>query len=232
LWHLVERLAALPGEFRVRLSSIEATEVTHELIRVMADHADKVAPHLHVSMQSGSDAVLRRMRRRWGSQRYVDRCLLVREKLDRPALTTDVMVGFPGETDADFEATCQAAHEVGFSKIHVFPFSPRHGTPAAQMPAQIPPPVKNERCLYLAQLERELRERYFASLLGMRLKVLVESPAADRLGHFVGTSCRYAPVELPGHEGVVLGQLTGVMARRIVHGRIWGEPLTEHLPAS
>ena len=100
LSHLVRRIAELPGDFRVRLSSIEATEVTRELIDVMADQPDKVAPHLHISMQSGSDTVLRRMRRRWGSQRFIDRCRLVQERLDRPAITTDIIVGFPGETDA------------------------------------------------------------------------------------------------------------------------------------
>ena len=91
LSHLLDRLVALPGDFRVRLSSIEATEVTRELIEVMADHPDKVCPHLHISMQSGSDGVLRRMRRRWGSRRFVDRCRLVQERLDRPAITTDVI---------------------------------------------------------------------------------------------------------------------------------------------
>ncbi len=136
---LVERLADLPGDFRMRLSSIEATEVTRELIAVMAAHPERVCPHLHISMQSGSDAVLRRMRRRWGSQRFVDRCRLVRETLDRPAITTDIIVGFPGETDADFADTCRVAREVGFSKIHIFPFSPRRGTPAAEMPDQVPP---------------------------------------------------------------------------------------------
>src|SRR5689334_10456292 len=99
---LVRRLAELPGDFRIRLSSIEATEVTRELISVMADNPDKIAPHLHISMQSGSDSVLRRMRRRWGSQRFIDRCALLKEKLDRPAITTDIIVGFPGETDAEF----------------------------------------------------------------------------------------------------------------------------------
>ena len=97
----------------------------------MADHPDKVAPHLHISMQSGSDRVLRRMRRRWGSQRFIDRCRLLQERLDRPAITTDIIVGFPGETDAEFAETIATSRAVGFSKIHIFPFSPRRGTPAA-----------------------------------------------------------------------------------------------------
>jgi threonylcarbamoyladenosine tRNA methylthiotransferase MtaB len=197
LSHLVEQIAALPGDFRVRLSSIEATEVTRELVDVMAAHPHRVCPHLHVSLQSGSDAVLRRMRRRWGSQRYVDRCHLLRETLDRPAFTTDIIVGFPGETDADFEATCDVARQVGFSKIHIFPFSPRRNTPAATMPDQISAELKAARGKHLAELERELREAYFRSLLGRKLSVLVEG-RGDAPGRLLGTSCRYAPVELSG----------------------------------
>src|SRR5437899_2928995 len=79
------------------------------------------------------DAVLRRMRRRWSSRMFIDRCRLVRESLDNPAITTDIIVGFPGESEADFAATCHVSHECGFSKIHIFPFSPRKGTPAAKM---------------------------------------------------------------------------------------------------
>ena len=219
LSHLIEKIVRLPGDFRVRLSSIEATEVTHELIDVMAAHADRVAPHLHVSMQSGSDAVLRRMRRRWGSQRFIDRCRLVCQRLDQPALTTDILVGFPGETDADFEATCQAARQVGFSKIHIFPFSPRRGTPAAEMPDQIPAEVKRERRQHLANIERELRDEYFHSLSGKRLRVLVESPLDDRPGFAIGTSCRYAPVELP-IGAAEPSQFADVTAGEVIDGHI------------
>src|SRR3954453_1106322 len=109
LSHLVRRIAELPGDFRIRLSSIEATEVTRELIQVMAEYPERIAPHLHISMQSGSDSVLRRMRRRWGCQRFVDRCRLVQERLDRPAITTDIILGFPGETDGEFAETIATA---------------------------------------------------------------------------------------------------------------------------
>jgi threonylcarbamoyladenosine tRNA methylthiotransferase MtaB len=194
LSHLVRRLARLPGDFRVRLSSIEATEVTRELIDVMADCGERVAPHLHISMQSGSDSVLRRMRRRWGSRRFVDRCRLVQERLDRPAITTDIIAGFPGETDGEFQETVAAAREIGFSKIHIFPFSPRRGTPAAEMPDHVPTPVKQQRVRELTVVEAELRDAYYRSLIGRRLSVLTETQEADR---WLGTSCRYATVELP-----------------------------------
>jgi threonylcarbamoyladenosine tRNA methylthiotransferase MtaB len=193
---LVREIARLPGEFRVRLSSIEATEVTRELIAVMAEFPERVAPHLHICLQSGSDAVLRRMRRRWGSRLFIDRCRLLRESLDNPAITTDVIVGFPGETDDDFAATLRVARDCGFSKIHIFPFSPRKGTPAAEMTDQVAPPVKAERKERLAELERELRETYFRSLIGRELTVLVEGPSERTPGGWAGTSCRYAPVEI------------------------------------
>jgi threonylcarbamoyladenosine tRNA methylthiotransferase MtaB len=202
LSHLVRQIAELPGDFRVRLSSIEATEVTRELIDVMADHPDKVAPHLHISMQSGSDSVLRRMRRRWGRQRFIDRCRLVQERLDRPAITTDIIVGFPGETDAEFAETIDAARAVGFSKIHIFPFSPRRGTPAAEMPNQVPKLVQQQRCRELAEVEAVLRTQYYQQLIGRQLRVLVETNEQGSI--WSGTACRYATVQIAAsaqHEG-------------------------------
>ncbi|MCI0335088.1 MAG: tRNA (N(6)-L-threonylcarbamoyladenosine(37)-C(2))-methylthiotransferase MtaB [Planctomycetes bacterium] len=224
LSHLVRQIAELPGKFRVRLSSIEATEVTRELIDVMADYPDKVAPHLHISMQSGSDAVLRRMRRRWGRQRFIDRCRLVQKRLDRPAITTDIIVGFPGETDAEFAETIDAARAVGFSKIHIFPFSPRRGTPAAEMANQVPKHVKQDRTRELAAVEAELRDQYYRSLLGRRLRVLVETQglAMRREGRESGgsgTSCRYATVELQATNAVE-GQFIDVVASAICGERI------------
>jgi threonylcarbamoyladenosine tRNA methylthiotransferase MtaB len=229
LSHLVRRIAELPGDFRVRLSSIEATEVTRELIDVMSDYPDKICPHLHISMQSGSDGVLRRMRRRWGAQRFVDRCGLLKERLDRPAITTDVIVGFPGETGAEFAETIDVCRQVGFSKIHIFPFSARRGTPAAEMPGQLPKQVKQQRSSELAAVEAELRDAYFASLRGMRLRVLLESPWEEAAGRtygassrgdcLVGTSCRYAAVKVPaGAAG--LGEFIDVVAGGSTDGRI------------
>jgi threonylcarbamoyladenosine tRNA methylthiotransferase MtaB len=224
LSHLVRSLAELSGDFRLRLSSIEATEVTRELIGVMADHPQRIAPHLHICLQSGSDAVLRRMRRRWGTRLFLDRCDLVRKTLDNPAFTTDVIVGFPGETEEDFESTLRTCRAAGFSKIHMFPFSPRKGTPAAEMKDTVPGDVKAERGHRLAALEAEMRQQYFQSLVGRTERVLVEGPSETSPDRVVGTSCRYAPVELangtaePGelvevnvteaHQGHVLGQRT------------------------
>jgi threonylcarbamoyladenosine tRNA methylthiotransferase MtaB len=224
LAELLEQVAALEGDFRVRLSSIEATEVTRELLTVMAEHPDRVCPHLHISMQSGSDRVLARMRRRWGARRFLDRCGLARRTLDRPALTTDVIVGFPGETEQDFQETCRAAAEAGFAKLHLFPFSPRRPTPAAEMPGQVPVEVRAERMARLQALGARLQTAYFESLVGKRLRVLVESPLADRPGRWVGTSCRFAPVELSA-DASRRRQFADVVAGRVESGRIVaGEP--------
>ena len=180
LSHLLSRIMQLAGEFRVRLSSIEATEVTRELIQVMAEHPQRICPHLHISMQSGSDGVLRRMRCRWGAKRFVDRCRMVCESLVQPALTTDIIVGFPGETDQEFADTCRVAEQVGFSKIHVFPFSPRRTTLAAAMGDQVPPDIKTERAARLKSIAEQLRDNYYQSLRGRELQVLVEPRTAGR----------------------------------------------------
>ena len=217
LSHLLRQLSQLPGDFRIRLSSIEATEVTRELIQVMSEFGDRVCPHLHVSMQSGSDSVLRRMRRRWSSRRFVDRCHLVSETLDRPAFTTDVIVGFPGETDEEFNQTLRVCEQVGFSKIHVFPFSARKSTAAAEMPGQISPLVKAARGKMLSDLGAELAHRYFKSLRGKRLRMLVEGATSE--SQIVGTACRYAPVVAPGGAEHV-GKFVDLVAGDVVDGRI------------
>ncbi|RCS54845.1 tRNA (N(6)-L-threonylcarbamoyladenosine(37)-C(2))-methylthiotransferase MtaB [Bremerella cremea] len=205
LAQLMEMLSRIETDFRIRLSSIEATEVTRELIEVMAKYPDKICPHLHISMQSGSDSVLRRMRRRWGSQRFVDRCKLLQDTLDKPSISTDIIVGFPGETEAEFQETCLVSEKVGFSKIHIFPFSARRGTPAAEMPDQIPGDIKADRRARLAEVEDRAREAYYRSLVGEKLDVLIE--AEDRQNPLLatGTSCRYAQVSCDRSQ-VEIGQ--------------------------
>ncbi len=221
---LVRQIAELDGDFRIRLSSIEATEVTRELIAVMADHPDKICPHLHICLQSGSNAVLRRMRRRWGVQTFLNRCQLVRERLDNPALTTDVIVGFPGETDEEFEETCQTVRKAGFSKIHVFPFSARRTTPAAQMADQLPKRLKSERGRRLGEIESEMREQYFRGLIGRPLRILVEAELDSSPLSVLGTSCRYAPVVLPQQPADV-GQLVDAIPSDFLDGRLIASPV-------
>jgi threonylcarbamoyladenosine tRNA methylthiotransferase MtaB len=216
---LVRRVIGMEGEFRLRVSSIEAAEVTAELIAIMARRPDRICPHLHVSMQSGSDSVLRRMRRRWPPGQFLGHCRQILRSLDTPALTTDVIAGFPGETEADFTATCGVVEEVGFSKLHVFRFSPRPGTAAADMAQQVPEATIRRRAAELAELGGRLRQRYFERLVGRRLHVLIETPAADRPGMLLGTSGRYTPVELAGSQELI-GRLVTITAGPVSAGRI------------
>ena len=221
---LTRQIAQLPGEFRIRISSIEATEVTRELIAVMAEFPRKIVPHLHLCLQSGSDAVLRRMRRRWSTQTFLQRCRLVRETLDNPALTTDVIVGFPGETVQEFEETLATIRTAAFSKIHVFPFSARRGTPAADMKEQIPKAIKKQRGAEITALANELQQEYYQSLIGKQLEVLVESAGREQRTTVVGTSCRYAPVEFQGptNQDLAIGQLMPVLATEVLADRVIG----------
>ena len=144
---LVEHLVALeprspegePLPWRLRLSSIEATEVDDRLVGLMAAHPERIAPHLHMPMQSGDDDVLRRMNRWYDVETYLGACERIRAGLDRPAFTADILVGFPGESDPEFENTLRTAESAGFARVHVFPFSPRPGTAAWDLPDRVPP---------------------------------------------------------------------------------------------
>ena len=219
------QIAELPGDFRVRLSSIEATEVTRELIDVMADHGDKVCPHLHISMQSGSDSVLRRMRRRWGSRRFVDRCRLVQERLDRPAITTDIIVGFPRRDRRRVcgdDRYCAGGRLLEDSHLPVQP-APRH---AGGRDAEIRCRSRcSRRSRELAAVEAELRDAYYRSLIGRKLRVLVEGREQGAgskgrgAGTWHGTSCRYATVELAA-TAADEGRFVDVMASEVCGDRI------------
>jgi threonylcarbamoyladenosine tRNA methylthiotransferase MtaB len=195
---LVRRLAALEGEFRLRLSSLEAAEVTPELVGLLAGHPERICPHLHLSLQSGSDSVLARMGRRGDSRQTLQRCRAIGEALDLPALTCDIIVGFPGETDAEFQETCRVVEEIGFSKVHVFRFSPREGTPAATMSDQVPPSIKQQRAKILMGLADRLRQEYLGRLRGRTVQVLVEAPSPQRPELLRGSCDRYLAVELAG----------------------------------
>jgi threonylcarbamoyladenosine tRNA methylthiotransferase MtaB len=226
LWHLLERLLALPGDFRIRLSSLEAAEVRDDLVRVLAEQP-RLCPHLHVCLQSGSDRILALMKRRYRRAGFVERCRRIRAVLDRPAFSTDIIVGFPGETDADFEETCAVAREVGFARIHVFSYSPRQGTPAARLGQIVPPAVVDRRRERLRELERELAEDYQRGLLGRRLDVLVEGDDPRRPGWVRGTSCRSVAVAFPGHAPALIRRRVPVRAVAVADGVLLGEPEPE-----
>ena len=195
---MFEKLDKIPGDWRMRLSSIEAAEVNDDFIKAAAN-CEHLCPQFHPALQSGSDTVLQRMRRRYRVHRFLEKLERVREGLSEPAFTTDVIVGFPGETEEEFQETLDTCREARFMKIHVFPFSAREGTPAASFPDQLPPEVIKQRVARLMNLERELANEFYASKLGHDLEVLVEREA-DRLGYVKGTDRWYIPVECPGTE--------------------------------
>jgi len=221
---LLRRIVFLPGEFRVRLSSIEASEVTPELLDIMAEHPQRVCPHLHIPMQSGSNRILEKMRRRWPIEKFIDRCHEIGDRLDLPALTTDVIVGFPGETEDDFLATCRAVEEIGFSKIHVFRFSPRQGTEAATMPNRVPQRIHQQWAAHLAKVEKHLAKQYLEKLQGKMIQVLVEGNLADSPDRLLGTADRYVMVELPGQADLI-GRLINVQVDAVMDGRLRSEGL-------
>lgn len=183
--HVVE---GAPQDWRLRLSSIEATEVDGRVLDVMAQNPERIAPHLHMPMQSGDDGVLQAMNRWYTVAEYLTCCERIRERLDRPAFTADILVGFPGESDAAFANTLNNVRAAGFTKLHVFPFSARPGT-AAEHLGEVPrPEVVRERRARLSEVGHELSEAFLAGLDGARDTVVLEGS--------VGLSGRYQRVKV------------------------------------
>jgi threonylcarbamoyladenosine tRNA methylthiotransferase MtaB len=151
----------------------------------------------------------------------------LKEALDQPAFTTDVIVGFPGETDADFEATCRVVREVGFAKVHIFSFSARAGTPAASMADPVPARIVAERRQRLLDLERATIASYQSGLVGRPLDVLVEAGDEKRSGWVMGTSCRYVPVRFEGHLSTLLRRRVGVRVVAVEAGVLIGRAEAE-----
>jgi len=172
---------------RVRLSSIKADEVDDELLAAMQHPS--VCPHLHLPLQSGDDEVLRRMKRGYTAGAFLHTVEKARAVLDNPAITTDVMVGFPGESDEAFQNTLDVCRKAAFSRIHIFPFSARPGTSAASFPGQVGQRVVKERCRRLGKIARALAREWAASFVGRQVRVLLEEE--DKEGHLLGYTDRY-----------------------------------------
>jgi len=214
---LVESVAGA-GIERIRLSSIEPPDLTDSLLATLANTPAACA-HLHVPLQSGSDAVLQAMRRTYSVAEYEQRIAAARAALPGVAVTTDVMAGFPGETDAHAAETLAACERIGFAKLHVFRYSERPGTPAAAM-VQVPPEVRAARASALRTTGDRLRERYIAGRLGTAAEVLVET-AAD--GIATGTTPEYLRVEFAAPAGVGVGDTVQVQLRSVRGDRVLGE---------
>ncbi len=169
----VELCAAQEGILRVRLGSLEPERMDAETLRRFAE-CEKFCPQFHLSLQSGCDAVLKRMNRRYDTAQYRALAAEIHSLFPDAALTTDVIVGFPGETDAQFEETCRFVQEIGFTKVHVFPYSAREGTKAAAFPDQVPQDVKMQRAAKLTEIANAIRTAHLKRFVGQQVSVLVE----------------------------------------------------------
>ena len=204
----IEAVQSTPGVRRIRLGSLEPTVATEEFATRLAK-MDKVCPQFHLALQSGSDGVLRRMARRYNTTQYLAAVDNLRRAFSTCALTTDILTGFPGETEEEYEETRAMIRRVGYARIHVFPFSPREGTPAATMPGQLPNAEKERRARALIALGRETAESYCRSWLGKTAGVLLEEQTED--GDWLGYTPEYIQVTVPDGPACRQGALVSVL---------------------
>lgn len=170
---LVENISKIEGIERIRLGSLEPGIITEEFARRIKA-VDKLCPHFHLSLQSGCDSVLKRMNRKYTCSEYMEKCELLRKVYKNPAITTDVIVGFPGETEEEFECTRKYLEDINLYEMHIFKYSQRKGTPAATMPNQVDPSVKNSRSDVLLAISKHNKHAYQDLFVGTTVKVLVE----------------------------------------------------------
>jgi len=222
---LLERLLAVEGLGRLRLSSIEPMEADARLLGLVASEPQRLCPHLHLPLQSGDDGVLRRMGRPYTSGDFLAKVDQVRAALPHPAVTTDVLVGFPGESRAAFENTLRVCRQAGFSRMHVFPFSRRPGTPAAQMAGQVARAVLRARRASAGALGEELAAAYRESFVGGTAEVAVEEALPD--GGAEGVSERYVRVRILGPlpEGAARQGIVPVKVLRAERDALVAEPV-------
>lgn len=172
-YELLVDLVKIKGLKRLRISSIETSQISDEIIDLIGSN-EIIVDHLHVPLQAGSDATLKRMNRKYTTAEYLEKINKIRSYLPNIAFTTDVIVGFPGETDEEFEETYNFIKQVNYSELHVFPYSPRKNTPAAKMKDQVNDQIKHERANRLLQLSKELNHEFALKQIGKTLKVLFE----------------------------------------------------------
>lgn len=214
---LIRTIHAVDGIRRIRLGSLEPGIITEEFAEAIAA-LPKVCPHFHLSLQSGCDTVLERMNRRYRSEEYMEKCRLLRRVYDRPALTTDVIVGFPGETEEEFEASRAFVEEVNFFETHIFKYSRREGTRAAAMPDQIPEQEKTRRSHILLELDAQRRQEYMESFLGEEKEVLLEEKVElDGKNWWVGYTREYLKAIVPDDGKNRANEMISVRFSKIYH---------------
>ena len=191
---LLREIVKINGLVRLRISSIEITELTDEVLQIIRDN-DVIVDHLHIPLQAGSDKILRLMNRKYDLAYFKQKMEQIREIRPDISLTTDIIVGFPSETEEDFQDTLSFVREVQFSKVHVFPYSRRSGTVAADMAEQVPGDVKKDRVRRLLALSKELETEYMKKFIGKTLPVLME---VNRTDYSLGHTSNYLLVKVPG----------------------------------
>lgn len=205
LLSLIRRIHGIDGIERIRFGSLEPRIITEEFASALAG-MEKICPHFHLSLQSGCDETLKRMNRHYTCEEYLERCQILRNCFSNPAITTDVIVGFPGETEEEFEQTQEFLKTVHFYEMHVFKYSRRAGTRADRMPDQIPEPVKTKRSAALLKLEAEMSKEYRASFLGKQAELLLEEPAViGGQTYMIGHTKEYVKGAVPIKEGEAAG---------------------------
>ena len=212
LLDLMVKIDKIQGLERLRLGSLEPRIVTEEFTRTLAG-LRTICPHFHLSLQSGCDATLKRMNRRYTTEEYEKGCQILRKYFDRPAITTDVIVGFPQETEEEFAQTVEFLKRIHFYEMHVFKYSRRAGTRAADMPGQLTENQKGQRSDVLLKLDQEMSLEYRKSFLGEEKEVLMEEKIViDGTKYLVGHTREYVKAAIPWEEGKKGAMITGTMA--------------------
>ena len=194
LYELINKISENKLIKRIRLSSVEIVELDEGMMNVLKNNETFVS-HLHIPLQAGSNHVLKLMNRRYDKKQFKEMVDKIRNIRPDISLTTDIIVGFPGETDEDFEETLSFSREIGFSKIHVFPYSDRMGTVASNMKDKVPGNIKKERVHKLLELSNELEHNYYNKFIGKEVEVLIEE---EKNGYYVGFTDNYIPIKLKG----------------------------------
>lgn len=195
LCDLINELSKIELLKRIRLSSVEIVELDEGMMNIIENN-NKFVSHLHIPLQAGSDNILKAMNRRYDVKYFLEKVSEIKSKRENISLTTDVIVGFPGETEEDFENTLETCRKVGFSKIHVFPYSDRNGTVASKMKNKVDGNVKKQRVKRLMELSNELEKKYFINNIDKELEVLIEE---EKENIFYGFTENYIPVKLKGN---------------------------------
>lgn len=212
---LIKRLDQIPGIERLRLGSLEPRIVTREFAKELA-RLRTICPHFHLSLQSGCDATLKRMNRRYNAAEYQACCEILREEFDNPAITTDVIVGFPGETEEEFAETERFLKAIHFYEMHVFKYSRRAGTRAADMPDQVPEGTKSVRSDILLALEKQQSLEYRGRFLGTEEEILLEEPIEiDGTKYMMGHTRQYVKGAVPYEEGLKNKTVKGIFTKAL-----------------